>query len=203
MRSLKRPSLLLFDLGGVLYTLDYDRTWGRLQRSCGKSYDDIKGILYDDSFIRFEKGNLSPRRYFTGVCLRLGCKMSYKQFKETFNAFLIKREEMFGLLLSLSRTVHIHFLSNTNAINAELLKEDLSVFRAGSTLSFETGFRKPEPEIYTIALNRTGVSADDAVFIDDFDENVRAAEAMGIRSHLFKGKEGLLHFLEEEGIGPA
>ena len=200
MSAIQKPGLILFDLGGVLYTLDYERTWSLFQRCCNKTYDEIRDILYDDAFIGLEKGKISPMQYYREVSRRLGCEMSFEEFKETFNAFLLKREGMFALLSRLIRSVPIHFLSNTNVINAEMLKEDLSGIRAGTTLSFETGFRKPEPEIYGIALKRSGKSAEDTVFIDDSEENVCAAEKVGIRSHLFTGKNGLLRFLENEGI---
>jgi FMN phosphatase YigB (HAD superfamily) len=200
MSAIQKPELILCDLGGVLYTLDYERTWSLFQHCCNKTYGEIRDILYDDAFISLEKGKISPMQYHREVSRRLGCEMSFEEFKETFNAFLLKREEMFGIFSRLIAFVPVHFLSNTNAINAELLREDLSGIRAGSTLSFETGFRKPEPEIYRIALEMSGTSAEDTVFIDDSEENVRAAEEVGIRSHLFTGKNGLLRFLENEGI---
>lgn len=45
--------------------------------------------------------------------------------------------------------------------------------------SFE-GVRKPDPRIYEITLDRLGVEADRAVFLDDFAANVEAARALGM-----------------------
>ncbi|WP_242125924.1 HAD family phosphatase [Sphingobium sp. Sx8-8] len=45
---------------------------------------------------------------------------------------------------------------------------------------------KPDPAIYQLALSRFGVDAKQALFIDDREDNVRAAEAEGIRGHLFR-----------------
>jgi len=200
MSAIQKPELILCDLGGVLYTLDYERTWSLFQRCSNKTYDEIRDILYDDAFIALEKGKISPMQYYREVSRRLGCEMSFEEFKETFNAFLLNRQEMFALFSRLMSSVPVHFLSNTNAINAEVLKEDLSGIRAATTFSFETGFRKPEPEIYGIALKRSGKTAEDTVFIDDSEENVRAAEKVGIRPHLFNGENGLIRFLENEGV---
>jgi putative hydrolase of the HAD superfamily len=48
--------------------------------------------------------------------------------------------------------------------------------------SSEVGMRKPDPAIYHLALQRLGdVSPAEAVFLDDYHGNVRAAEALGIR----------------------
>ena len=51
--------------------------------------------------------------------------------------------------------------------------------------SCEEGVRKPDPRIFRIALDRLGV-ADPAraVFLDDFEGNVRAAQAVGMRAVL-------------------
>jgi FMN phosphatase YigB (HAD superfamily) len=200
MSTIQKPELILCDLGGVLYTLDYERTWSLFQRCSNKTYDEIENILYDDAFISLEKGKISPMQYYREVSRRLGCEMSFEEFKETFNAFLLKRPEVFVLFSRLMSSVPVHFLSNTNAINAEALKEDLYGIRACATFSFETGFRKPEPEIYKVALKRSGKTAEDTLFIDDSEEHVRAAEMVGIRSHLFTGKNGLIRFLENEGV---
>ena len=46
--------------------------------------------------------------------------------------------------------------------------------------SSEVGVRKPDPAIYRIALDQVGVSAERAVFVDDFPGNIAAAEALGM-----------------------
>jgi FMN phosphatase YigB (HAD superfamily) len=43
------------------------------------------------------------------------------------------------------------------------------------------------------------VAAPESVFVDDSLANVRAAESLGMRSHLFEGADGLWDFLA--GIG--
>lgn len=48
------------------------------------------------------------------------------------------------------------------------------------------GLVKPDPAIYHLALSRFGLRAEEAFFIDDREENVAAARALGIRSHLFR-----------------
>lgn len=50
--------------------------------------------------------------------------------------------------------------------------------------SSEVGMRKPAPQIYQLALERLGVHASQAVFVDDAPGNVAGAEAVGIASVL-------------------
>ena len=51
--------------------------------------------------------------------------------------------------------------------------------------SCEVGMRKPDPRIYELALDRLGVGAHEAVFVDDAPGNVRAAVAVGLAGVLF------------------
>lgn len=50
--------------------------------------------------------------------------------------------------------------------------------------SSEVGMRKPAPQIYELALERLGVRASQAVFVDDAPGNVAGAEAVGLTSVL-------------------
>lgn len=45
---------------------------------------------------------------------------------------------------------------------------------------------KPDPAIYHLALDRFGLAPEEALFIDDREDNVVAAQALGIRGHLFR-----------------
>ena len=52
-------------------------------------------------------------------------------------------------------------------------------------ISAEIGLAKPDPKIYRLALDRLDLPPARAVFIDDFNENVRAAAALGLRAIQF------------------
>lgn len=59
---------------------------------------------------------------------------------------------------------------------------------------------KPDPAIYTLALDRFGVAAEDAVFIDDSAANIDAANALGIAGLLFTDAETLRADLAKLGL---
>jgi soluble epoxide hydrolase / lipid-phosphate phosphatase len=57
--------------------------------------------------------------------------------------------------------------------------------------SSEIGLRKPNPEIFKLALERIGCRADEVVFLDDIGNNLKAASKLGIRCVRVRiGKEG-------------
>lgn len=67
----------------------------------------------------------------------------------------------------------------------------------GSIFSFKEGYVKPEPEIYKLLLDRYALKAEESVFIDDTEANVRGAEALGFKGIVFKGYEDAVQKLAE------
>jgi epoxide hydrolase-like predicted phosphatase len=51
--------------------------------------------------------------------------------------------------------------------------------------SHEVGWRKPDPRIYHVVCERLGVPPEDAVLLDDVQENVDGARAVGMRAIAF------------------
>jgi HAD superfamily hydrolase (TIGR01509 family) len=47
--------------------------------------------------------------------------------------------------------------------------------------------RKPDEKIYRLALSRLGLLPDEAMFFDDFQENVDGANRIGMQAVLFEG----------------
>jgi putative hydrolase of the HAD superfamily len=72
----------------------------------------------------------------------------------------------------------------------------LGKFFAAYYVSGELGLVKPQPEIFRHVLHDLGISAAEAVFIDDREANVRSAQALGITGHVFTGVTALRAFLE-------
>jgi len=71
----------------------------------------------------------------------------------------------------------------------------LGDFFAACYVSGELNLLKPHPEIYRHVLGDLGVSAADAVFIDNREPNVRGAEALGVTGHVFTDPGALRDFL--------
>ena len=67
-------------------------------------------------------------------------------------------------------------------------------------VSGEVKLLKPDPAIYYLALDRFRLRPQDALFVDDRLINVEAAEAVGMRVHLFTTAEDLRARLEAERL---
>jgi putative hydrolase of the HAD superfamily len=64
-------------------------------------------------------------------------------------------------------------------------------------ISAEVGLAKPDRRIYQLALDRLGVEAEQTIFIDDFDENIRGARELGIHGIHFQDPQAVLEELKD------
>jgi putative hydrolase of the HAD superfamily len=58
-------------------------------------------------------------------------------------------------------------------------------------ISYEVGLAKPDRAIYELCLSRLGLLPRDALFVDDREENIAAAHAVGLLTLRFLGDESL------------
>jgi putative hydrolase of the HAD superfamily len=68
------------------------------------------------------------------------------------------------------------------------------------TWSCELGIAKPDPAIYTHAVKSLGVPPQEALFLDDREENIRGAESVGLHGILFRDVAQLNRDLLEQGL---
>ena len=64
-------------------------------------------------------------------------------------------------------------------------------------ISAEVGLAKPDRRIYQLALDRLGVEAEQTIFIDDLDENIRGARELGIHGIHFQSPQTVLEELKD------
>lgn len=81
----------------------------------------------------------------------------------------------------------IFFLSNYSEYLYEKTKEKLCFLDAfdGGVFSFHEKCIKPDKSIYMRLLERYNICPEEAIFFDDREENIRAAEEVGIHGILF------------------
>ena len=63
-------------------------------------------------------------------------------------------------------------------------------------LSGRIGLAKPDPRLFEHALAALALPAGEVLFVDDRDENVAAAESVGMAGHVFTGIDGLRPVVE-------
>jgi putative hydrolase of the HAD superfamily len=64
-------------------------------------------------------------------------------------------------------------------------------------ISHEVGLRKPDPEIYALAVERLGLPAEECVFVDDLGGNLKPAAAIGMATVKHTRADATIPQLEE------
>jgi len=69
-----------------------------------------------------------------------------------------------------------------------------------TVVSADEGMIKPDPAIFRLALDRTGMAPADLLFIDDSPVNIEAARALGFHVHRFEDPDALIPALVGHGL---
>lgn len=193
---------ILFDLGGVLYALNYGKTqaaFAALAAQGGGAVEYSKA-KQDPIFDAFETGHASPAafraRLQTLLGLPVGSPEADAAIDHAWNAILLgPMPGRAQLLERLKARYRLALLSNTNAIHWAVVRPQIEPFAPHLEQIFasnEVGLRKPDAPFYHHALERLGWAGADTLFIDDIEANVVGARAAGLRAYHLTEPDELL-----------
>jgi 2-haloacid dehalogenase len=199
------PSAVIFDVGNVLYGWDPQSF---LERQLPE--DEARLRFIEDVDLWGWHDSLDGGRPFDEAAAELSEKFpdyaAYisawgERFGETISDpvpgvhAVVEALDGRGVPLFAITNFSADFWSPFRAREDELFRR----FR-GIVVSGEVKMLKPDPAIYYLALDRFGLQAYQALFIDDRKINVEGAEAVGMHAHLFTGAEDLRRRLKAEGL---
>lgn len=185
MRPAPQPVIeaVVFDLGNVLIAVDETRALDRMAARTGKTLRELEGYVMLTPFVnQLARGELSSQRFFEIVRQDTGFDGDFAEFARIWSDIFAPIEPMIALAGRLKGRVTRLILSNTNAIHMDHIFAQFPIVREleGLVLSHEVGLLKPDPRIYELTLQRFGLRAEHAVFIDDIPTNVDGARAAGL-----------------------
>ncbi len=196
---------MVFDLGGVLIYIHPERAFDIWGKASGASRQEMLDLYRRDKlYCQMECGKISLEDYHRYVVEQLGRPMELATFIRGWNSMI--GDIMPGveaLLDKLAGKVRLVCLSNTNAAHAECFKRSLTGLLGRFEKVFcshEMAGRKPEPQIYLDVLSYLKLPASQVAFIDDREENVAGAAAVGMRGVLSRSVEETFKSLEMLGI---
>jgi putative hydrolase of the HAD superfamily len=183
---------ILIDIGGVLipgYLPAAAAEWGA---RLGISQQAFLAALFGGSDDQVLTGRVSEPQWWAVVAGRLGAGPG---LMAELQQDLAAREVWDGALTAhLRRLRRLRGGARTAIVSNAWPGTRARMSRAGMldiaeeiVLSCEIGYAKPDPRIYTAALQRLAVSPSHALFIDDTPGHVTAAESLGITGHVHTG----------------
>jgi putative hydrolase of the HAD superfamily len=82
------------------------------------------------------------------------------------------------------------------------MRQKFDLFKSFDPLIFscDVGFRKPDPKIYEIALEKLKCDPEECIFIDDKKRNSDGAEKLGMKGIVFEEVSKLIEDLSNFGV---
>ncbi len=174
----------IFDFGGVIIRMVDERPRLTLAEQLGVSLSQIDDLVFNSNTARkASKGEITVAMHWEAVRKSLGIQ------PEDMPGFLDQywsADDVNWELLDFIRRLHPHYkvglLSNAWDDLRQTLHErwDIEGLFDDMVISAEVKMVKPDPRIYHLALERLGVQAGEAIFIDDIVDNVEAARREGL-----------------------
>lgn len=169
--------------------------------------DSIDTAAFDAAYDRhrdaLDEGTLGIQEYWSGIADELGLTWSpslvHRLWVSDHRSWLSIDPGTLDVLLALADGgTRMALLSNAG-------RDFASFFRSGTIgtlfeqvfVSGELGMIKPSAAIFELAMRELGITADETVFIDNKEINVRGAEALGITGHVFTDASSLHRFLTD------
>ena len=176
---------LFLDVGGVMLTNGWDR---RSREAAAKQF----GLDLDDlndrhrmTFDTYETGKLSLDEYLKSSVFYTPRTFTPEDFRNFMFGQSIAYQEMIDLIKALKAKYHLK-IAVVNNEGRELNEHRIETFRLNEFVDFFISscfvhFRKPDADIWKIALDIAQVPRQEVVYIDDRPMFVQVAEGLGLR----------------------
>lgn len=194
------PSLLLFDLGGVLTESVAFENLSHLLLEPLDGSTIRERWLSSSSVRRFERGEISPEDFAERFIAEWNIRLSPQAF---LNEFVSWPRGYFpgalDMIHALRKTHRVACLSNSNVLHWErltALEDDFDI----TFFSHQLGVIKPDREAFMLALSRCNVEPSEVCFFDDCLDNIHAAQSLGITAFHVEGFESVRQVLHEQGL---
>jgi epoxide hydrolase-like predicted phosphatase len=193
--------ILVFDMGHVFIDFEWQDVCNGFCAKSGKTLDDLRRVMGEVSKLGYESGKIDTAGFLSELNRHLGIELTREEFTKLWTHTFRENAEMAVLLQKLRAQRPLYLLSNTNEVHYEWLQSTFDVERHFDELilSYKVGCSKPEAEIYREVLRRGNRPAEDFLFVDDLECNIKAAAALGMHTIQFAGVDDLRKMLS--GLG--
>jgi len=201
---LLRISAIFWDVGGVLLA----NGWDRAQREKALEQFHLDREEFNDRHemlvSSFERGKISLDEYLDRTIFYRSRPFTRDEFRQFMFALSQPKSDELALAQELSRSGK-YLMSTINNESREMnlyriekfgLREIFDIFIS----SCFVGLRKPERDIYRLALEITQKAPAQCCFIDDRDLNLESAEKLGMQTIRMQTAEQLRQELRKLGV---
>ena len=204
MTKPSRINTLFLDIGGVLLTNGWDRN--ARARAAEKFHldQDEFSERHHMTFDTYEEGKLSLDEYLNRVVFYQPQPFTVEDFKK----FMFDQSQPIDPMIMLVRGLKRHYGLKTVVVSnegRELTEYRIKEFRLYEFIdafisSCFVHFRKPDEDIYRIALDISQVRPEEVAYLDDRKMFVEVARNLGIQGIHHTGYESTVAILKDIGL---
>jgi putative hydrolase of the HAD superfamily len=183
----KKPAIttLFTDIGGVLLTNGWDRAARKKAISLFKLDADETEERHHLTFDTYEVGKLSLDEYLDRVVFYEKRNFTRKKFRQFMFDQSKPIPEMMEMITHFKKQHHLK-VAVVNNEGIELNEHRIRAFKLTSFVDFFISscyvhFRKPDKDIFKIALSTAQVKPEQVIYLEDRPMFVQVAQSLGIR----------------------
>jgi epoxide hydrolase-like predicted phosphatase len=202
MKQTNDVKAVIFDVGGVLI-VTHNRAgrekWGKRLGMDAWEFENF--VFNGESGRQAQLGQKSNESHWAWLGEQLGLQgTDLIQMRRDFFAGDKINQPLVDTVQRLRQAGYKTGILSNFGDNARQLWRDVYPFIDyfdGIIISAEVGLMKPDARIYRMAADSVGVTPEEAVFIDDFIENIEGASAVGMRGIHFTDTATVLQELRQ------
>lgn len=130
-------------------------------------------------------------QYIKAINKDLGLKLDKKEFfREFMESFVKTNAELMEIIKKLKNNYKIIMLTNNNEGFMKYAKA-LEFYRLFDKIynSYDHKMAKPDPRFFNKVLKDAGLKAEECIFVDDNERNIKAAKQLGFKTLHYKSFE--------------
>ena len=204
MNKSEKNKVICLDIGGVILNNGWDRTMrSKAAEKFGLDYDELNE-RHHLTFDTYEVGKLSLNEYLKRVVFYESRPFSMDEFQEYIFRQSKEIPEMISLVSKLKSAYSLRIAAISNE-GREITEYRIQKFKLDRLIDFFISscfvhFRKPDVDIYRIAMDIAQVRPEQAVYIDDRPMFVDVASDLGIRGIAHTSLDETRDALEDFGL---
>ncbi len=183
-------SAVIWDLGGVLLRTEDMTSRQALADRMGIAREKLEDMVFDnESGDRAQLGEISVDEHWENIRQQLGLDTAgINEFRRQFWDGDRLDVALVDYIRRLRGNYKTGLLSNAFSDLRQIVTamQNFSDAFDEMVISAEVHMMKPDPRIYQYALQKLGVAAQEAVFIDDMRRNVEGAHSLGMHAIHFR-----------------
>lgn len=192
---------ILFDVSGVIVPLILRNPQGYTVGSRHFNPEELEGFYFTKELNHYMLGTLSHEQLIGNYIKRKKLDISVEEFNEVIKMDIIPMEGMAQLIGNLSNKYKIALATNDGNLISKykIEKSGALPYLSKVIASYRIRELKPHSAFYRKTLALIEAKPEECIFIDDTQQNVDAANSIGMKGIVFKNTlllEKELHALQ-------